>query len=99
MARSERHAEEMLVSEIPKMLRIASPETIDAVLRSYTRALVVEHTNRLPPGVPMDGQANYFQVQKRGPFWDAVVESGALSLFIPAEFAEVNIQLIAVDRP
>lgn len=99
VARSDRLPEQVLISEMPRMLRIASPETIDAVLRSYTRALSLEHTTRLPSGMPVDGQANYFQLQQHGPFWDAVIESGALSIFVPSEFAGVNLQLLAVNRP
>ncbi|HET6568054.1 MAG TPA: type VI secretion system baseplate subunit TssK [Rhodothermales bacterium] len=99
VARSDRLPEQVLISEMPRMLRIASPETIDAVLRSYTRALSLEHTTRLPSGMPVDGQANYFQLQQHGPFWDAVMESGALSIFVPSEFAGVNLQLLAINRP
>lgn len=99
VARSEAYPEEKLVAELPTMLRLASPETIDAVLRSYTRALPVEHTHRLPSALPVDAQANYFALQKRGPFWDAIVASGALAVFIPREFGALDLKLVAVKAP
>lgn len=99
VARSEELAETRLVSELPKMLRVASPDTIDAVLRSYTRALIVEHTHRLPSALPVDQRANYFQLQKRGPFWEAICDSGGLAVFIPGEFSRVNLELVAVESP
>lgn len=99
VARSEKIQEDVLVPELPRMLRIASPQTIDAVLRSYTRALAIEHTTRLPSGMPVDAQANYFQLQKRGPFWEAIQESQAFALFIPSEFSDVDMKLIAVNNP
>jgi len=99
VARSQELGEQQLVSELPSMIRIASPETIDAVLGSYVRALPVEHTHRLPSALPVDGQANYFQLQKRGPFWEAICGSGALALFVPAEFKRVNLKLVAVQAP
>ena len=82
-------------SDCRPSIRVASPDTIDAVLRSYTRALGVEHTNRLPSGVPMDNQATYFQLQKRGPFWEAIQANGGIALFIPAEFSAMQMELIA----
>ncbi len=99
VARSEEYDETELVSDLPKMLRVASPDTIDAVLRSYTRALIVEHTHRLPSALPVDGQANYFQLQKRGPFWEAICDRGGLAIFIPGEFSGVNLKLVAVGAP
>lgn len=95
IARSDDLPEAQLVQTLPQMIRVASPDTIDAVLRSYTRALGVEHTNRLPSGVPMDNQATYFQLQKRGPFWEAIQASGGIALFIPAEFSAMQMELIA----
>ncbi len=95
IARSDVLPEAQLVQTLPQMVRIASPDTIDAVLRSYTRALGIEHTNRLPSGVPMDDRATYFQLQKRGPFWEAVQAGGGLAVFIPAEFSSLDIELIA----
>jgi type VI secretion system protein ImpJ len=88
--------EERLITELPRMLRIASPATIEDVLRSYTRALTVEHTHRLPVGLPVDQQANYFQINKRGPFWDAISDERAIAVFIPAEFDQVNVEVVAV---
>lgn len=99
VTRSDEMQESRIVAELPKMLRIASPATIDAVLRSYTRALTIEHTHRLPVGMPVDQRASYFQLQKRGPFWESIQETGAVAIFIPREFTSVDIKLIAVEEP
>lgn len=99
VTRSTDLPESRLAAELPQMLRVASPATIDAVLRSYTRALTIEHTHRLPVGMPVDQQASYFQLQKRGPFWESILENGALALFIPREYGTVNFRLIAVEEP
>ena len=95
VVRDDTLSESRLTQDLPQMIRVASPDTIDAVLRSYTRALNVEHTNRLPSGVPMDDRATYFQLQKRGPFWEAIQQSGGIALFVPAEFGTVQLEMIA----
>src|SRR5690606_33854573 len=46
VARTDQIPEARLTQDLPQMIRIASPDTIDAVLRSYTRALSVDHTHR-----------------------------------------------------
>lgn len=99
VVRSEEMDEDEMATELPGMLRIASPDTIDAVLSSYTRALRVEHTTRLPVGIPVDAAASYFRVRRRGPFWEAVVDAQALALFVPSDPDALDLQLLAVYTP
>lgn len=95
VARSAELSETRIVEDLPQLIRIASPETIEAVLQRAVRALPIEHTHRLPSGVPMDAQATYFQLRKVGPFWEAIQTSGSLAVFLPAEFDSLEMELIA----
>lgn len=95
VTRSDQHSEEQLTNALPSMLRIASPDTIDAVLQSYTQALSVEATRRLPTGMPVDDRATYFRLEKRGPYWESILEEGGLAIFIPSDFRSVEIELMA----
>ncbi|ARA94981.1 hypothetical protein AWN76_001420 [Rhodothermaceae bacterium RA] len=97
VARSDALAEADLIADVPMKLRVAAPSNIEAVLRSYTRALPIEHTHRLPVGMPVDQQANYFQLQKRGPFWESIRADGGIAVFVPSELDRVRLQLIAVN--
>jgi type VI secretion system protein ImpJ len=94
--RSDRHSEQQLMNALPEMLRVASPNTIDDVLQSYTQALKVEATRRLPVNMPVDNQATYFRIDKRGPFWDAIRQEEGIAIFVPSDFQEVTVRLIAV---
>lgn len=95
-ARSRTIPESRLADEVPRLIRVASPDTIEKVLRSYTRALPVEPTQRLPVGLPVDADASYFALRARGPFWDAIQATGTLSVFVPDELAGVDLQLVGV---
>ena len=82
--------------ELPALLRVASPDTIEAVLRSYTRALPVEPVAQPPAGLPADGRAGFFELQRRGPFWDAIQDAGQVSVFVPDEFAGAELELLGI---
>ena len=82
--------------ELPAMLRVASPDTIEAVLRSYTRALPLEAVAQPPAGLPADGSAGFFELQRRGPFWDAIQDAGQVSVFVPDEFAGAELELLGI---
>lgn len=95
VVRSDQHSEEQLTNALPSMLRIASPDTIDRVLQSYTKALSVKATRRLPTGMPIDNQATYFRLEKRGPFWESIQEEEGVAVFLPDEFKNVDMKLMA----
>lgn len=88
--------ETKIVSELPMKIRIASPESIDAVLRSLTRALMVKHLSQPVAGVPNKPGTYHFKLEQQGPFWDAICQSSSMAIFIPGEFAGLHLELIAV---
>ncbi len=96
VARGDGLGEEAMRQSVPRKLRIASPENMDAVLRSYTRALPIEHTHRLPVGMPVDERASYFRLQKSGPFWEAIENEQAVALYRPSEMDSLEVTLVAV---
>ncbi|GAB5537542.1 MAG: type VI secretion system baseplate subunit TssK [Rubricoccaceae bacterium] len=86
---------EHLRQALPQMLRIASPDTIEAVIRSATLALAVRAAETPPTGLPVDARAAYFIPRRSGPFWDAIRDAGAMALFTPSEFADAEFELLA----
>jgi type VI secretion system protein ImpJ len=88
--------EAQLAVDIPNKLRISAPGDINAVLRGFVMALKVEHTSRLPAGIPVDGQTSYFRLTKQGPYWDNIVETGKLVIFVPDDILETEIRLLSI---
>ena len=96
VVRSEAGAESSLPDRLPELLRVASPNTIDEVLQSYTKALDVVPAGRLPPRLPVDPQATYFTLEKEGPYWEAICEEQAVAIFVPADVPDLDVDLLAV---
>lgn len=93
--RREGVSPEHLRQALPSMLRIASPDTIEAVIRSATLALPLQAAQTPPSGLPVDPRAAYFIPRRSGPFWDAIRDAGAVALFTPTEFADAEFELLA----
>ncbi len=88
--------ERRIVDEVPTNLRVASPDTIHAVLSSFRTALHLKHISVPPSVLPMQEGTSYFQLEPSGPFWDAICQSGALTIFIPKELRDIKIEVVAV---
>jgi len=97
VVRSDDHPESTLGDRLPDLLRVASPDTIDEVLQSYTQALDVEAAGRLPSRLPVDAEARYFTLKKTGPYWDAIREEEAIAIFVPSDVRELEVELLAVS--
>ena len=98
VARSRTLPESRIAEEVPRLIRVASPGTIERVLQTYTRALPVEPTQRLPVGLPVDAEASYFALRRRGPFWDAIQAEGTLSVFAPDDLGGIDLELVGVTE-
>lgn len=85
-----------LRSELSNMLRVASPEMIAEVLSTATRALPASYSADPPPGLPPEEDAHFILLEKRGPFWDAIKREKAVAVYVPSEFNQLDMELIAV---
>jgi len=88
--------DERMKKELPNTIRVASPDMITEVLSTATRALPISYSSSQPPGLPPDEDAHYIALEKRGPFWDGVKKSEALAFYLPSEFKDIQLELIAV---
>ena len=84
------------IQDLPSKFRIASPEMIDEVLRTMTNALSMSFSSNPPTGIPSKPGYFYFKFEKRGPFWKAIEEHKAISIYIPNELIGIKLELIAI---
>ncbi len=91
-------AEKKLINEVPMKFRVASPDMINEVLSTATRALNINFSSHPPAGLPGKEGVQYFKLEKQGPFWTAIEKSQSLVIYIPAEFKGLNLDLIAVKN-
>jgi len=88
--------EQKVISEIPENIRIASPDTINAVLASFSRALLLNHISKPPSGLPVAEDTQYFRLEQTGRYWEAICQSQAFAIFVPSEFVPLKYSLIAI---
>ena len=98
VVRSRNIPEHRLITELPTIVRVASPGSIDMVVQAAVPALEIVHTSRLPASVPVDEKASYFELQKNGHFWEAIYDEAAVAIFLPYDRSDVEIILLAVKR-
>jgi len=85
-----------MIEVVPNNFRVASPEMMPIILSTFQKALPLRYVSSPPPGVPKKESGSYFQLDSVGPFWEAIVRSAALAVFLPKEWAYLTVDVIAV---
>jgi len=88
--------ERKLVDELPSKIKVGSPEDVHMLVAAALPGVTLTFTPRAPVGLPSRPGLQYFKIEKSGRFWDAVVRTQTMELFIPADFKGLQCDLFAV---
>lgn len=90
--------ERELVDSVLTNIRVASPDTMNAVLGSFSKALPLAHAMMPPSELPRHEGMYYFRLEPSGPFWEAICRSSALAVFVPTELRSITVDAVAVKK-
>ena len=89
-------AEHKLIERVPRVVKIASRDVIDAVVGSALPGVTLIHASPPPAPIPTRPGFHYFGLDSVGPFWDAIRGSKTVSVYVPDEFPDVKLEMYAI---
>lgn len=88
--------ESFLIDRVPRIIKVASRDVIDAVVGSALPGVTLRHASPPPPPIPTRVGFHYFGLDSIGPYWDTIRGSKTIAIYVPDEFPEVKLELYAV---
>ncbi|MBA3714658.1 MAG: type VI secretion system baseplate subunit TssK [Pyrinomonadaceae bacterium] len=88
--------EGQLIERVPRVIKIASRDVIDAVIGSGLPGVSLTHASPPPAPIPTRVGFHYFTLDKNGIFWDAVRDSRSVAVYVPKEFTDEKLEMYAV---
>ncbi|HVG39145.1 MAG TPA: type VI secretion system baseplate subunit TssK, partial [Pyrinomonadaceae bacterium] len=88
--------ESRLIERVPRVIKVASRDVIDAVIGSGLPGVVLTHASPPPAPIPTRVGFHYFALDSIGPYWEAIRGSKALAVYVPDEFPDEKIEMYAV---
>jgi type VI secretion system protein ImpJ len=85
-----------LVSQAPQLVKICSAKFIAELVKRALPGLPLSHTPVPPPAIAAKVETHYFLVSKAGPFWDHIVATKQVGVYVPGDIPKPEIQLFAV---
>ena len=89
---------ERVMKELPIKAKIASSGRLPGLIAQAMRGLSLTYL-AVPPGeLPAQPGCSYFELAREGEHWQGATETRSLSLFLPPEFTDPKLELMAVKE-
>jgi type VI secretion system protein ImpJ len=85
-----------IIRRVPQVVKVASAERIDLLVRQALTGLPLTHTPSPPAAVAIKVNSQYFQITKGGAEWDAVIKARNLAVHVPADLPDPELELVLV---
>ncbi len=83
-----------LIARAPSLVKIASSNQVDVLVRQAVTGLGMTHTVRPPGTLPVKLHFEYFHLQMEGPYWESIVRTRNLAAYVPNDFPGAELELI-----
>jgi type VI secretion system protein ImpJ len=83
-----------LIAKTPYLIKICSASHIEHLVRQALPGVPLTHVAAPPSSIPVKLAYQYFSLNQSGPAWEAVGRARNLAAYIPAEFPNVQAELI-----
>lgn len=90
--------EEKVAREVPLKAKVSSTDRVDQLVAASLRGLPLRHLPTPPAEIPVQPGRTYFQIERSGDHWEAVKKSRSISFYIPPEFTQLKMDLMAVKE-
>jgi type VI secretion system protein ImpJ len=85
-----------LVSKAPHLIKICSASHIEHLVRQALPGVQLTHVASPPGSIPVKLAYEYFSLNQSGPAWEAIARARNFAAYIPAEFPNVQAELIVL---
>jgi len=85
-----------LIERGPQLIKFCSAKFVGELVRRAMAGLTLTHLPVPPPAIPARVETQYFGVSRDGPFWDHIVQTHRVGVYVPAEISGVELELLVI---
>jgi type VI secretion system protein ImpJ len=85
-----------LIQGLPSQSKISSPDEVAAIIGRAVTGVVLAHEPIPPSAIPVKPGYKYFHLHAQGRWWDTICKSRSLALYLPDEFPQLKVELVAI---
>ncbi|NNE66501.1 MAG: type VI secretion system baseplate subunit TssK [Pyrinomonadaceae bacterium] len=96
LAVKSKMGESKLIDTVPRVAKVGSRDVIDTIIGSALPGVVLNHASPPPAPIPTRIGFQYFSLDTIGPYWDGIKGSKVISIYVPDELPDEEVELYAV---
>jgi type VI secretion system protein ImpJ len=85
-----------LITRTPQLVKICSSKFVGELVRRAMAGLALTHLPTPPPALPAKIESQYFGISKEGPFWDHIVQTRQVGIYVPGDFPDAELELLVL---
>ncbi len=83
-----------LIARTPQLVKVCSAKFVGELVRRAMAGLALTHLPVPPPPFPREVETQYFGVSRDGPFWDHIVQTHRVGIYVPGELPDAELELL-----
>ena len=85
-----------LIERAPQLVKICSAKFVGELVRRAMAGLTLTHLPAPPTAIPARVETQYFGVSREGPFWDHIVQTTRVGVYVPGEVTGAELELLVI---
>lgn len=85
-----------LISKTPQLVKVCSKEFLPKLVSRALPGLTLRHLPVPPPALSPKVETQYFSIDKVGPCWDHMVHTREVSVYVPGEMPDPEVELFVI---
>ena len=91
-----RLGEAELIERAPQLVKLCSAKFVGELVKRAMAGLALTHLPVPPPAIPARVETQYFSVTRDGPFWDHIVQTRRVGVYVPGEVTDAELELLVI---
>jgi type VI secretion system protein ImpJ len=85
-----------LVDDVPAKAKMSSPDEINAIIGRAVPGVELTYEPVPPTTIPVKPGFKYYHLHTSGRWWDTICKAKSIALYLPDEFPDLKVELVAV---
>jgi len=85
-----------VITRTTQLVKVCSARFISELVKRAIAGLPLTHQPMPPPAIRVKLEMQYFSINRFGPFWDNIVQTRRVGIYVPGDFPDPEVELLAV---
>jgi type VI secretion system protein ImpJ len=85
-----------VINRTSQLAKVCSAKFVSELVKRAVAGLTLTHQPVPPSAIPVKLEMQYFSINRFGPFWDHIVRTRQVGIYIPGELPDPDVELLVI---